>query len=288
MNVLPNTEGLINCDWLSFSVRLLETAEERDSRDWIFRTPPPSLRLVEFTGTNIYRRRLIVYHTDGRKVLTLLCSPHSRAIPANSCLVEVANEWLYHSYHWVMDLVYDLHPCTFSCLTRLDVCCDFQCQQRHVDLIKALAANDAYVAGKRDGAGFFSYTMEGSGIDRVPRQLSWGSKKSNIKWKLYNKSLEIFEIDGQGHRTCNKPYIADAWHAVGFDELNVWRLEVSICPMYKFEFHGRRIAWSDTWNGFVLEDLFISLYMTRFVVRLNQGHKDKSNDKRVYIVGDYG
>lgn len=293
INYLLSTEssenplGIINCDWLAFSVRLMETSKERDNHAFTFRQPK-GYRLIEYTGTNIYRRRLILYHSSGRKVLTLLCEPHSRVIDRLAMLVEVANEYLYTGYAFMLGLVNEIHPCLFLCLSRFDLCCDFVATSDRLRLIRQLSTNEAYVQGKKDGSSFHNYTSEDTGIERTNRQQSWGSKHSNIKWKVYNKSLEIFEIDKQGHRTCDKPYIAAEWQRAGWDVLKVWRIEVSISPAAKFQFYGKRLNWNLAINGFEITDLFVSLYMTRFVVRLNQGHRDKSNDKRVHLLADLG
>ena len=284
----PDTLAIINVDWLSFSVKLIESFEEKDKHEFVFNSLPSSYKVVELTGTNIYARRLIVYNRSGAKMLTLLCKPYSRAIPYDSALVEVANEWLYNGFSWVMDMLTELHPCYFLCLSRLDICADFPVNPQRMALIRKLAANRAYVQGKRDGSAFFSYSMERSGCERVPRCLSWGSKNSNIKWKVYNKSNEIFEFDSKGGKICHKPYIVNQWETQGWDVSQVWRCEVSICPMYKFQFHDRRLSWNDVLNGFTIEDLFVSLYMSRFVVRLNQGHSDRSNDTRIHLLADFG
>lgn len=282
-----NPLGIINVDWLAFSVRLCETSTERDNHAFSFHSPT-GYRLVEFAGTNIYKRRIILYHESGRKVLTMLCEPHSRVIDRLAMLVEVANEYLYTGFAQMLDLINEVHPCTFLCLSRFDICCDFVATPDRLQLIKQLSENQAYVQGKRDGVSFHAYTAEITGIERVNRQQSWGSKNSNIKWKVYNKSLEIFEVGKNGERTCNKPYIADEWRRAGWDVLNVWRIEVSLSPAAKFQFYGKRLSWKIAINGFDVTDLFVSLYMTRFVVRLNQGHRDKSNDKRVHLLADLG
>lgn len=282
-----NPLGIVNVDWLAFSVRLCETSTERDKHAFSFRSPE-GYRLVEFTGTNIYKRRIILYHESGRKVLTMLCEPHSRVIDRLAMLVEVANEYLYTGFAQMLDLINEVHPCTFLCLSRFDVCCDFVATPERMQLIKQLSENQAYVQGKRDGVSFHAYTAEITGIERVNRQQSWGSKNSNIKWKVYNKSLEIFDVGKNGERTCNKPYIADEWRRAGWDVLNVWRIEVSLSPAAKFQFNGKRLSWKIAINGFDVTDLFVSLYMTRFVVRLNQGHRDKTNDKRVHLLADLG
>lgn len=279
--------GMINLDWLGFSVTLLENAKERDAHAWIFHEPD-GYRLVELQGTNIYKRRLILYSSDGSKMLTILCEPHSRIINRNAALIEVANEWLYYGFSWVMMCLYDIHPCTFLCLSRLDLACDFPISENQRKLICDLSTNSAYVAGKRDGSAFYSYTSEDSGIERTPRCLSWGSKCSNIKWKVYNKSAEIYEPTKDGKLECHKPYIANEWRRVDWDTQKIWRCEVSITPAGKFQHYGRRLGWNAVINGFEMTDLFVSLYMTRFVIRINQGHRDKSNDKRVHLLEDMG
>lgn len=278
--------GVLNIDWLAFSVRLLETSTERDAHAFIFR-PVSDCKVFELPGTNIYKRRLMVFNNEGRKLLTLLCQPYSRAINYLSAFVEVANEWLYLGFSWVMDLLNDLHPCEFLCMSRLDICVDWELHPDQQQLIQDLCTNKAYIQGKRDGSAFYSYTIEDK-VERIPRCLSWGSKHSNIKWKVYNKSAEVFEMQPNGVKICHKPYIVAQWEDVAFNVENVWRIEVSINPMHKFEWHGQRVTFHDVLHTFLPMDLFIGLYQTRFVIRNNEGHKDRSNDKRRHLLGDFG
>lgn len=287
----PNTAApcaaVFNIDWLAFSVRLFETSAERDAHHFIF-GEVPGCSVFELSGTNIYKRRLIVYDNDGRKMLTLLCEPHSRSINRLSALVQVANEWLYLGYSWLEDLLQYLHPCIFLCMSRLDLCADFQITDYQRDLIHKLSTNAAYVQGKRDGSAFFSYSMEETGVERTPRCISWGSKCSNIKWKVYHKSQEIFEPTKDGGFICSKPYIVTQWEDLHFDIMNVWRIEVSVNPMYKFEWHGKRVSLHDVQHTMLPMDLFCGLYQTRFVTRINEHHRDRSNDTRVHLLGDFG
>ena len=111
----------------------------------------------------------------------------------------------------------------------------------------------------------------------IPHCQSWGHKTSDVKWKLYYKSKELRESVGGGWFA--KPYIVDRWREVNFDENNVWRLEVSL-----------KHCNSLMWNGNVInedcllaDDIFIlrDLYSQRFIIRANEGHKDKSNDTLV-------
>lgn len=277
---------VINLDWLSFSVHFCLSFAEKDTHEFSL-SEPTGCRLLHLTGTNVYKSRDILYSGDGEKLLTLCYHPFSSVIHPASCLVQVANKWLYTGFQWVLFRLAQIHTFVITNLTRVDICCDFPCTAERYKVINALYRNDYYVQGKKEGAHFQDFEY-GNYVYAAPRQLSWGSVNSNIKWKLYNKSLELREVSPSGEIHCSKPYIRDTWAQKGWDVDKVWRLEVSICPAGAFEYKGRRLGYDEACNWFYIADLFQSLYMTRFVIRANQGHKDKTNDRRVYLLGDWG
>lgn len=295
---------LINLDWVAFSVLLIPNPQEKDAHAFTLNDiSAHGFKVLEYSGTNIYSRRAIVYDCQGEKLLTLLFSPHSRILDFRSCLVEIANPLLYLKRFplcgiqygellWVPELLQLLHPYQMQCLSRIDIACDFELLPERARIIRQLAYDEVYVQRYRDGVSFHEFAaFKGSKVERVIKQLSWGSKHSNLKWKVYNKSLEVFDFvkTPNGYvRHCSKPYIVDRWRARGWNIENVWRLEVSICPMEKYRFHGQRLYFKSLSNWFVVSDLFISLYMSKFVTRLNQGHTDRSNDTRVYLIGNLG
>lgn len=273
------TSVLVNIDWLSFSVALALDDEERRAHA-VLRCPD-GCSLVELGGTNIYRRRVLVLDDAGNKVLTLLLEPFSRVIPQDSMFVEVANRWLYSSLDWVLDFVFTIHEGSFLSLSRLDVCCDFTPSLAQIQVIDRLQSGEVYVAGKREGAMFYDYHLpaDGGRQERVARCISWGSKCSNIRWKLYNKSLEMYEyVDGK--KWCNKPWIEQCWKMAGFDVDNVWRLEVSIVSAASYSMHGDKLAWWITREGDFVR-LFWDMVETRFVIRANQGHRCRKWDEVV-------
>lgn len=275
---------MINIDWLSFSVRLVFA--DGENRSNMVLTCPDSCELVMLDGTNIYRKRAFLLTESGEKILTLLWEPHSSIINSDTMFVEVANRWLYGSLEFVKDLLWKVHPYTMHSLSRYDVCCDFNPTDEQMKIIKSLGDNTAYVQGKREGSMFVDYT-NAKKIERMPRCLSWGSKCSDVKWKLYNKTLEIFEVR-DGKTWCTKPYIVNAWRAEGLDEKKVWRLEVSVTGASQFEWLGKKLVFADAIRREWFEDFFAMMYGTRFITRLNQGHKDRTNDKRVMLLGEVG
>lgn len=295
---------LINLDWVAFSILLVPNPLEKDAHKFtLFDISELGFKMVEYAGTNIYSRRVIIFGNDGQKLLTLLFQPHSRIIDYRSCLVEVANPLLYYKrvkvrgityceLLWVPELLQLIHAYQFQCLSRIDVAADFELTPSRAKFVRELSNDTIYLQRFRDGVSFHQYEcLQGTKVARITKQLSWGSKHSCIKWKTYNKSLEVFEYVKEGDkvvRHCNKPYIVDRWASNGWNVDNVWRLEVSVTPMDKYRFRGRRLRFDDLSNMFVIDDLFFTLYSTKFVTRLNEGHSDRSNDKRVWFLGDMG
>jgi len=271
-----------NCDWLAFSVTIISRPDESVG-EWLF-CAPVGFRVVELGGTNIYARRLFVLNDAGDKFLTILCKPLSPVIPPSSALVEVANQHLYYSRAWVMGFLYKLHPCAFLCLSRFDVCADFNPTADGLGLIRRLAAGTAYIQGKRAGSQFHTFCNVTGGVDRVAHCLSWGSPYSLVKCKLYNKTKEIFDILPSGETVCSKPWIVESWERSGLTHGDVWRIEFSITHASGFQFRGRQLVLDDCILDSVCADLWYSLYMTRFVIRENEAHKDRSNDTRSFLV----
>lgn len=309
MAIYTSMPAIINLDWLAFSIKLIPSPIEKDTHSWVMNDISEfGFRLVEFTGNNVYKRRCIIYNSEGEKLVTFLFDPYSKVIPYDSCLVEVANKWLYssnvsfdntkyseHNLQWVTDIMTWVHPYVISNMSRIDICADFECTPYQYDIIKGLAANRIYVQKYREGSMFHDYNTKTCA--RLPKCLSWGSKRSNVKWKLYHKSKEVFEWVKEGDKCvkyCHKPYIVDQWHSTWdtanhtLNEDNVWRLEVSISPAEKYQFHEKTISYADVINQFYIDDLFLSLYMNRFVCRRNEGHKDHTNDTRVFLFGNQG
>lgn len=262
-------------DWLGISLALLGDVEDAPScHQWKH----------EEGGTNVWNKRRILYNADASKVFTLLSSPKSSIIPANAALLEVGNEWLYHGLGWagIQQLIWQCIPCAVTGLSRLDLCMDFNPDQHQQEVIEGLSRNVMYVQGKRNRSQFCSVNsdkwMPSQWVGReIPHCMSWGHKTSGVKWKLYYKTKEL--RDGCGGRGWSKPYIVDAWRQASLDEMNVWRLEVSIKSGNTMLWNGQPLTL-DLWYRNTL-NILRTFYADRFVVRLNEGHKDKSNDEIV-------
>ncbi len=265
----------LNTDWLGVSITLLDDVGD----------PPLGYTWVEFEGgTNVWSHRRVLYNQYAERVLTLLSKPKSSVIAPNAALVELDNEWLYHGMGAmeIMNMLYEVAPHTVSGISRLDLCFDFNPNPQQAGVIMGLWRQKMYVAGKRNGVAFWSINtdpfLHPMWLNKkIPHQQSWGHKTSNVKWKLYYKTKEL--RDAAGGLGMAKPYIVDQWRLAGLDITNVWRLEVSICHGNAFTVNGHLLT-PEVWNTSVV-DLAASIYKSRFCVRMDEGHADRTNDTMV-------
>lgn len=273
----------INCDWLQFSVLLDE-----------FLSPticcPDGCNVEILPGNNIFKDRLICTRvTDGAKLFTMLWHPYSSLIAANLATVQFGNYVLYaDGVHAVFRLVQECVSCQFNSLGRVDVCCDFQVDRYELMRIRQLYNGDAYVSRKREGSLFWHRKSDDA--DALPHCLSWGSKHSEIKVKLYNKSREIGVVNDV--KDCTKPYIMEQWQQAGFDVQKVWRLEFSMCSSGMLRYKGEVLTLDHVASSEWLHHVFVELYQTRFVTRLrgagvNGHHNDDTVFYLLYLSGDY-
>ena len=278
---------VVSLDWLAFSVTLALTYEERLTGHAKL-TAPPGYTLVECNhGTPQYKRRYYLQTNDGDKVATLLLEPHSSIMDSRDMYVEVANAILYNpeATKAIPELIAQVHEHSFKSLSRIDVACDFQPDEHQKATIAGLQDMTIYAQGKREGAQFHDYHLPitGGKIQKVARCMSWGSKQSSVKWKLYNKSLELYQPDKDGHRWCTKPYIPATWAKEGMGDAGVWRLECSLTGASSYMWRGEKMSWKlieeDTWR-----EWYWDMVATRFQLRKNEGHVCRKNDTLILLL----
>lgn len=169
-----------------------------------------------------------------------------------------------------------MHAGNFNSLSRLDIACDFD--EIGDDVAKMFDEGLIYVQKKKEGCMFYD-TMEKDGyVIRKPRQISFGSKTSKIKWKLYNKSKEI--------KVSHKEYIEHMWHEEGMDlSKDIWRLEVSLTRVSSLQCLNKDavdlLDFREFWERESYYWLFPAFYTNNFVVRKNEGragHKYNPNN----------
>lgn len=271
---ISNGRGVVSCDWFALSVRL---AAPRDGSPLV---APSGWSCVLMSPTAVWSERWFVLDADGNKVATFLCSPRSPKIPPCSAILEVANRWLYYDdFHDILDKLSGMLPFCYGGLSRVDLCCDFEMDSRLYDTYCALVRGDAYVKALREGSVWWQMIAcevdKGeSGLLRVPHCITFGGKESTFKWKVYYKWLELHQAAPEA----KKPYIVQMWKDMGFQERYVWRIEVSVSSTNKLSDLGLKRIPALSWFDDRVR-LFSDIYTDKFVVRENQGHIDKRNDR---------
>lgn len=276
-----HTRKMISIDWLSISVKSLHI----NGHDFLL---PPDYSVEDLGDTNVWEHRFII-HINGFRFATLLWGAKSDLIKTDG-LLEVCNPLFYNAKGWY-DVFGDLSKWGLKevGISRLDLCRDF-CPNEYVrDIIVGLPKDEYYVTGKRTGSLFWSmehsnkfHSMWNS-IEKIPHCQSWGHKTSSSKWKLYYKTKELLD---NGGGEWSKPYIVNQWRKNGLDESNVWRLEVSLMHGNQMNHNGNPLTMEYIHNNY--QEIYNDAVAGRFIVRINEGHKDKSNDKVVFLFENKG
>ena len=266
-------ELLLNCDWLGLSLHI--AGEPKPLEGYIWR---------EYTATNVWNKRRILWTEDGDRVLTLLSEPRSAIIKSSAALCEIENEWLYHGggHRRILDVLEKSVFFNITGISRLDLAVDFCPTEAQKEVIFGLAVGEYYIGGKSNHLPWWAKVHNNKlhpmwDGKNIPYDQSWGHKTTDIKWKLYYKTKEL--LDAGGGKFMMKPYIVDQWRLHGMDIRNVWRVEVSVKKCNNYLLYGNRLNLGQIEGNF--EELFRQLYQSRFQVKLNEGHKDRTNDKQI-------
>lgn len=277
----------INCDWCSYSVKTNELNPEIMC--------PDGYRVEIAQGNNIFKDRALVFTLDGRKFLTLLWNPHSKILDQQIMTIQVANEFLYsHKIAESFEVVKKIVNCSFNAVSRFDVCCDFEINDRQLNFLKHLNSGHYYVQRKGEGSVWWHEVDKDGFKKKQLHCLSFGSQKSEIKVKIYNKSREQglllpSTIDKNGvvkEPEPEKPWIVKNWDELHMDKKNVWRLEFSLSGAGELEWNREKIQLHHLDSYSWLMRVFFDLYNDRFICRMNQGkkHGHKNDDRRVYLL----
>lgn len=226
----------INLDWLEVHVlepRALDAVYFEDC-GW---------RVVQRDyGTRVYQQMFTLYTPDNEPFLEVRRAPSvsqeaAKFFEANSVHLRLHNRSCY--IKGCARLLYEFihqHGYEFRRIYRIDLALDFEKFDTGDDPQKFL---NRYLNGRYSKVNQTNITAHGKDLwdGRFWNSVSWGSPKSQISTKLYNKTMELREAK-------DKPYIRQAWASAGlvddFIKLtkvapdgtlytpDIWRLEFSI------------------------------------------------------------
>ena len=248
----------VNLDWLE--VHCLEPHNDPHDADYFRR-----LGLVvneRAYGTRVYREMFTVYLGD-RPFIEVRRNPASQGLDgihlAEECHLRLVNSYCYaDDAAEMMQQFIDTYHYTFSRISRVDVCLDFELFDQGDEPAKFLRRYLQHRYAKINQG-----TIRSHGHDTWSGQewnsISWGAPSSDIGTKFYNKTLELYEPSTQSYR---KPYIRYAWFKAGLiDDMHfltktrpdgtaytpqIWRVEFTIRSSVKkwfaIEVRGNRRA----------------------------------------------
>lgn len=260
-----DTAALCSIDWLALSAHRLDLeysfVPDSIPSDWV---------IAELTGTAVWSQRHVIHSRSGVKLATVLFAPKSRLIGSLRAVVEVANPVLYSSsLDYVVETIGNIYLLKIDGISRVDICIDYVMTARRWVTWSSLANGTAYAGRYRQGSCFWS----SSEIGRTPHCLSWGAKTAQLKWKGYWKFKELMDEGGRGY----KDYIWRMWEAASLPVEYVWRHEVSLMDCNRFVIDEvNPLDFKYLQSNY--ESIFWDLYGSNFVIRKNEGHKDRRND----------
>ena len=233
------TNRCINIDWLE--VHCIEPLEPRDA-DY-FRALGFEVSMRDY-GTRVYEEMFTLYLTDGQPFLEVRRKPHMtndhnkfQVLELGSCHLRLHNRACYfNDAGSILQQFITTHGYQFRRISRIDLCLDFERFDSGDYPAKFVKR---YLNGRFAKVNQCSIAVHGQDMwdGQQWNSLAWGSKKSPIFTRFYNKSLELREVK-------DKPYIRQAWASAGlvddfiqltkkgpdgsFYKPEIWRLEFAI------------------------------------------------------------
>lgn len=199
-----------NIDWLE--VHCIEPLEPRDA-DY-FRALGFEVSERPY-GTRVYEQMFTLYLPDGQPFIEVRRAPHEtnthskfQVLEVGSCHLRLHNRACYfdNAGSLMRDFI-KTHGYTFRRIARIDLCLDFE----YFDSGDAPATFvHRYLKGRYAKVNQCSIATYGNDMwdGQKWNSIAWGSKKSPIFTRLYNKTLELKECK-------DKPYIRQAWASCG-------------------------------------------------------------------------
>lgn len=229
-------------------------------------------------GSRHFREIWEVIDSDGDKYATIQRVPHSTILSADAAIIQLANRELYKPFMCSDFLLFmAAHNFHYKSISRLDICFDSNVLYnglKHSSFIKKIMLGQ-YLKSNQNKVKWHFDSVANVGTPMECNSCSFGSLKSSVSTKMYNKSLELKEVK-------NKPYIVESWAYNNIDvENDVWRIEISIKSDATttirtdtgeiFRLTPDSMKFSD-----MVENVFFSYAEKYFKFKRNDGTKNKT------------
>lgn len=299
----PQNIRCCNLDWLEVHARE-PVNQPRDAM--FYRYKGWDVREREY-GTRVYRQMFTLMQSDTEPLLEIRREPASVGLKGihepNECHVRLCNRTCYFDNAAAfLQKFLDDNGYTDVRISRVDICLDFvlfdegdnpQDFVRRYFRHKYAKINQGRICGHGED------TWSGQEWNSI----SWGSKTSCVTTKLYNKTMELYDVKLDRFR---KPYIREAWFNCGFiddiqkvtkdgQRVQVWRVEFSLSSAVKnwvaIELNGKSKNFQSLQNTLQTYDtrdkiltMFASLQQHYFRFKKFQANqrKDRCPDKVLF------
>jgi len=233
----------VNIDWLE--VFAYEPVDCPHTPDY-FRECGFCVRERDY-GTRVYAEMFILEDNQGEPFIEVRRRPKSDLtcggiLPPNSSHIRLVNRYCYHEHAaQLMKQFLERYQYSDVRISRIDIALDFIMFDSG-DMPEKFI--DRFMKGrycKINQANIHSHGKDSWG-SRVWNSIKWGSPKSQVSTKLYNKTLELRQVK-------DKPYVRQAWFECNLiadyhDPLrvdsagesitpDVWRIEFSLASSVK-------------------------------------------------------
>lgn len=195
----------INIDWLE--IYALEPPDEPHTPDY-YRSKNLQVEEREY-GTRIYKQMFKIQDSEGHDLLEVRRDPkqagmQNAILPINACHIRLSNRTCYaDNAVEILRSFCQAYNILFVNIFRIDICLDFDkfdSGDNPKDFLMRYIKRKYSKVNQSDAHGHFNDRWDGRDWNSV----SWGSKKSAIGTKMYNKTKELKEVG-------DKPYIRQAW-----------------------------------------------------------------------------
>ena len=226
----------VNLDWLEVHARE-PLHEPRDA--YYFGSKGYQVRQRDY-GTRVYREMFTILAPNDEPLLEIRRNPASQGIcgihDENECHLRLCNRTCYFDNAAKFFATFlATHGYTDIRISRVDVCLDFVTFDKGDDPQSFVRRYFKHKYAKIN-QGRISSHGEDTWSGQKWNSLSWGSKSSAVTTKLYNKTLELYDVKLDRFA---KPYIREAWFRCGLiddiqrvtkngESVNVWRVEFSL------------------------------------------------------------
>lgn len=226
----------VNLDWLEVHayepIVTALNAKFFNAQGWI-------VREREY-GTRVYREMFTLYGRDNLPLLEIRRNPASQGFngihQVNECHIRLVNRACYFDDAATFLQTFLSNYGYYNVrISRVDVCLDFVSFDRGDDPAAFVRRYFKHKYAKIN-QGRISAHGDDTWTGQEWNSLSWGSKKSAVSTKMYNKTMELYD---QRTHSFKKPHIRYAWLLCGLvddyinctkdgKQVQVWRVEFSL------------------------------------------------------------